>query len=69
MMLYAVAATDTHALAGTDANPGIWLMSGELYVHMANPTDVINLTHAGVPQVPISNAQHLLFKAGTPKTA
>lgn len=68
MIMYAVAATDTTAAPGSDANPGIWLMSGDLYVHMLNVTTVGAMLAAGVPQVPCDNAQHLAFKAAAGHT-
>lgn len=62
MVLFAISPTDPHATPGSDANPGIWLLSGDLYVHMDSTDTVLGLRNGGVPQVPCDNAQHLAFK-------
>jgi len=45
------------------ANPGIWLLSGAMYVHMADGADVSAITGAGVPEVHITVTQHNAFLA------
>lgn len=44
-------------------NPGIWLLSGALYVHMATSADVEKMTGAGVPTAHQSVAQHKAYLA------
>jgi hypothetical protein len=51
MLMLAVTASGTN-------NPGIWLLSGSLYTHVAAPPDAAALAAAGVKQASISYAQH-----------
>jgi len=43
--------------------PGIWLLSGAIYVHMADSADVRALTAVGVPTAHITLTQHDVFLA------
>lgn len=44
--------------ANPNGNPGIWLLSGSLYVGMATPDDVQSMLNAGVKQVTWDFSQH-----------
>lgn len=62
MIIVVAAPTDPHAPAGSDANPGIWLLSGSLYVHLLTPGEVTGLQNVGVPRIDVTNEQHVLFR-------
>lgn len=44
-------------------DPGIWLLSGSLYVHMVTAQDVKAVLDAGVPEAHVTVAQHDAFLA------
>jgi hypothetical protein len=50
-----------YVIASGGQNPGIWLLSGALYVHMTSPADVTALGDAGVPTAHLTLAQHDAF--------
>ena len=46
-------------------NPGTWLLSGALYVHVDNPTTLSGLGKAGVPTATVDYQEHLLLVAAS----